>query len=263
MGGAALPFGRVYSLDNREGSTGISCDKNGLKIGPVALLRRTWLGFEPRPLGELEYVLSKAYGGPVKLGRHLPALVAIAKALNEGDVATAIIATLHMNLSVLDTKQASRAALAERLVKNYDPNEARDQYGRWTTEEGGGRVIPAAHPTGGEHEGNNERGGRGLKDNPNIRIDPSLTVTEVPVETAIGQEPRGQRHGQSVHAFDHQVYGVGTNIRTGYIGFFAPSGSVGLVTGGRGYIVSSTQGYQLNVTTSENQVTTIEPFRGY
>jgi hypothetical protein len=39
---------------------GVGCDENGPRIGPICLLKRTEQGFEPRWVGELDFILSAA-----------------------------------------------------------------------------------------------------------------------------------------------------------------------------------------------------------
>ena len=59
----------------------------------------------------------------------------IAKALDDGNVALAKIATLQLGLPELpDGAAVNRMAAADRLLKaGYNPNEPRDELGRWTT----------------------------------------------------------------------------------------------------------------------------------
>lgn len=277
-----FPMGRAHRLASDDRPEGVSCGTAGPSLGPVRLLRRTIAGFEPRPTAELDFVLSKAFSRPLTMEKRVLELSVIARALDKGDLAQAMIATLHMRLPTLDEEQARRARRAETLVKGgFDPDEPRDARGRWSSEggnvfpssanslwgqrQGGADMIPAQNVPGGNGEG--ERGNQrsnGFQGNPNVQIDPSLTITEVPVGEAMAQ--RNSRGGQSVNMPDHRVFGTGPNINTGYSGFFAPSGEVGLVMNGHGYIVSSTRGYQLNVTTNfVNGVpmTSIEPYRGY
>lgn len=123
--------GRGHRLD-LAGQHGVSCDAHGPKLGPVSLLRRTLFGFVPRPAAELDFVASKALGVPLRMAAELmPALSAIADALDRGDLALAVIATLHLNLPALDDAQALRARRAETLLKaGFNPDEPRDVRGR-------------------------------------------------------------------------------------------------------------------------------------
>ena len=139
---AYLP-GRAHRLDPST-RHGVSCDEHGPKLGPVPLLRRTLFGFVPRPAAELDFVLSKAFGVPVRRAAQImPALHAIADALDRGDLALAMITMLHLNLPAFDDAQAMRARKAEKLLKaGFNPAEPRDACGRWTCE-GDANIIPA------------------------------------------------------------------------------------------------------------------------
>ena len=56
-----------------------------------------------------------------------------AQALNAGDVAFAMIATVHLRLPELDAASAARLAQSNQDLAKYDPSEPRDWRGRWTT----------------------------------------------------------------------------------------------------------------------------------
>jgi hypothetical protein len=109
---------------------------------PASLLfAKTPAGFIPRPAGEIASLLKAAYGDrPMALPSRLDT---IAKALNSGDFAMAMIAAVHTQTPELDAAAAMRLAQAEdRLAKyNYNPDEPRDGRGRWTAE---GSAAPAA-----------------------------------------------------------------------------------------------------------------------
>jgi len=140
---------RAHRLDPAR-EQGVNCDANGPRIGPVPLLRRTLFGFAPRPAAELDLVLSKTFGVPARRAAQLmPALDAIADALDRGNLALAMITTLHLGLPVLDDAQTMRARRAETMLKaGFNPDEPRDTRRRWTSEGGeggdGGIRSPAA-----------------------------------------------------------------------------------------------------------------------
>jgi hypothetical protein len=147
---AVLP-GRGYRLDARASSEGVSCDENGPRLGPARLLRRTIFGFEPRPAAELDFVFAKTFGAPLDWRSRLPGLLAIASALDENNLALAMIGTLHLRLPVLNDEQAGRARGAEKLLKAFNPDEPRDERGRWTS--GGNTiVIPPQELSAGDHQ---------------------------------------------------------------------------------------------------------------
>lgn len=143
MSNAALSPGWAHRLAPAGHPSSVSCGEDGPSIGPVRLLRRTEFGFEPRPMGELDFVLSKAFGAPITTSGMMPGLLDIARALDEKNLALAMIATLHLQLPSLDETQASRAGKAEKLVKaGFNPAERRDECGRWTCG-GGAQLTPA------------------------------------------------------------------------------------------------------------------------
>jgi len=264
MSSVAFPPGRGRSLAPAGTSTGVSCDENGPSLGPVRLLRRTMFGFEPRPQAELDFVFAKTFGAPIDWRGRMPDLLEIARALDEKNLALAMIMTLHLRLPNLNEEQACRAKNAEALLKaGFNPDEPRDERGRWTSG-GGVQISPAQYrPPGSGNNGNGDEFGA-FPGNSNIRVHRSLSIMEVSPAEAMAQ--RGQVGGQSINTPDYRIFGTGPNIATGYTGFFARSGEVGVLSNGRGYIISSPSEYQLNVTSdivNGTLVTTIEPYRGY
>ncbi|HLI11305.1 MAG TPA: hypothetical protein VKY65_06865 [Alphaproteobacteria bacterium] len=105
-----------------------------LELRRDATDRSCW---QPRPLEELERVLSAGYGVPIDLGSRMGALDAVARALSAGDAARAAVALLHARLPPLPGPAAARRlAEADRLAK-YSPSQTRIPKGqagggRWT-----------------------------------------------------------------------------------------------------------------------------------
>lgn len=116
---------------------GISCDAHGPSIGPVRLLKWTGHEYKPRPVEELDFVLSSAFGFQIDSKPFRKGLHAIASALAKQDLARAGLITQFMWLPRLSDNQAlDRALSAEALIKaGFDPAQARDELGRWTAEE--------------------------------------------------------------------------------------------------------------------------------
>ncbi len=120
--------------------------------------------FAPRPVDELNRILSEGYGVPVDLSDRARTLAALAKAMNEGDAARAAIVLLYLRLPPLPSEAAAeRLARADALLKagrakpgdlrRYNPNwpeqlrqpKGVPEGGRWTT----GAASPgAAHAAG-------------------------------------------------------------------------------------------------------------------
>ena len=117
MDGAKFQAGCGYRLEPPGHPQGASCDAEGPALGPIRLLAKTAAGFAPRPVTELNEALGNAFGRPVDAAGLLSGLGAVARALNEGDLARAMIATTQMRLPYLDAEQARRAARAEVLRK--------------------------------------------------------------------------------------------------------------------------------------------------
>jgi len=134
----------MYKLSNQPGSLGLSCTAAGLTLAGVSLLSKGLGGFAPRSRGEVERLLHRAYATTADVGPVMSGLGAVARALNEGAEGRAMIAALHLKLPELDWNAASRIAGAEAALGKYDPDEARDGHGRWTS---GGAGSAAAMPS--------------------------------------------------------------------------------------------------------------------
>lgn len=100
MDGARFQAMRGYRLDPPGHPQGVSCDAEGPAMGPIRLLVKTAPGFEPRPVEELNGMLGRTFGRPIDCAGLLPGLRTVARALNEGDLARAMIATTHMRLPI-------------------------------------------------------------------------------------------------------------------------------------------------------------------
>lgn len=81
---------------------GVLCDQGGAFVGAVPLLARTrrkgkdeW---RSRDCGDLSQELSALYGLPLDISSKRGGLTAIAKALNEGDVARVQVATVLLGV---------------------------------------------------------------------------------------------------------------------------------------------------------------------
>ena len=87
------PLTREFRLSVRKG-LGVCCDADGAFVGAVPLLKRTNDEWTSRDSEELSESLSEAYGLPVDVSPKTKALAAVARALNEGNVARAQMTTL-------------------------------------------------------------------------------------------------------------------------------------------------------------------------
>jgi hypothetical protein len=123
-----------FRLVNEPGSLGLSCSDTGLLLAGVPLLRTTAAGLEPRPADEIGALLKSAYGHDVDPTSWSSGLGVVAKALNQGDLGCAMVAALHLRLPELSWEGAARVTRADQALAKYDPDEPRDERGRWTTD---------------------------------------------------------------------------------------------------------------------------------
>lgn len=86
---------RVFRLTNEPDGLGLSCTPAGVSLAGVPLLRRTRVGFVPRPACEIAALLKAAYGADRDPSWFHARLGAIAQALNGGDFVLAAIAAVH------------------------------------------------------------------------------------------------------------------------------------------------------------------------
>ncbi|GGF17820.1 hypothetical protein GCM10011611_24590 [Aliidongia dinghuensis] len=120
---------------------GLDCTADGLTLAGVPLLRRASRGFVPRDDLEIRWLLERAYGATVDADRVAKGLDAVAQALNEAQPARAMIQALLLDLPELDWTGAARLARAEDKLAKFDPDEPRDERGRWVAN--GNDAVPA------------------------------------------------------------------------------------------------------------------------
>ena len=150
---------RQFRLTRGPKSAGLSCDAEGVALGGVQLLRKTDAGFAPRSALEIDVLTKAGYGAAfdaVKLAR---GLAVASRALNDGDLGRAMVATLHLRLPELDAAGAARLAAVDAVLAKYSPDQPRDWHGRWTSdgagsggpEEAAEALAPAARHRGEPH----------------------------------------------------------------------------------------------------------------
>jgi len=127
---------------NRSNPLDLDCTMDGLFLAGVPLLRRTRDGLVARSERRLRKLLRLAYpshGESMEIGP----ISAVANALNEGALSRAQIAAAFLRLPPLDRDRAVRLRQLEEELEKYDPDQARDDHGRWTSVGG----FPDAVPT--------------------------------------------------------------------------------------------------------------------
>ena len=136
----------LFKLDQNPNGRGLRCDAEGLFLRCDALLQRDSKGnFEPRPVDELRKVLHRAYGDDANWESHARSVKLVAAALNKGDLARATMTAVLMRLPEPGSP-ISIAGMDGALEKaGFDPNEPRDERGRWTTGGNEGAAPNAPH----------------------------------------------------------------------------------------------------------------------
>ncbi len=156
------PFDRRFQLVDDRNLLGLSCTANGIHLAGVPLLRKTAKGFAPRPTGEIAALMKGAYDQDVDAERLAPGLDVIADALDCGDLARAMIATLRLRLPGLTLRGAASIVLIDHALAKFNPDEPRDWRGRWTSGDGAAAStaikpggVGAGRPAG-PHSGHSE-----------------------------------------------------------------------------------------------------------
>ncbi len=131
----------MFRLDQNPEGRGLRCDGDGLFLGRDTLLQQDEHGnFEARPIAELQKVLGRVYGDETNWDSRVRSVRLVARALNKGDMARAMMTAVLMRLP--DPGGAVRIADVDLLAKaGFDPDEPRDERGRWTS--GGGNESAA------------------------------------------------------------------------------------------------------------------------
>jgi hypothetical protein len=138
-----LPWITWHRLSAR-GEAGLSCDQDGVALGPVALIaaQKTASGkarYRLRSAEELAKTFALAYGPkpPGILARWQAGLNRVAQALDQGHAALAAIAAVQLGLPEIGPEAMAKLARSS-LAKAFNPDEPR---------------VPAGDPAGGEWTG--------------------------------------------------------------------------------------------------------------
>jgi hypothetical protein len=117
-----LPGIRTFRLQPNR----VSCDRDGLFVGSVALLRAGAMSpattfWTVRPEGELNAELSVCYGLPVDIASKSGGLVSVARALNQGNLALATVAALLLKFPDPPVAEKALFSSDDRLRLAADP----------------------------------------------------------------------------------------------------------------------------------------------
>ena len=123
----------MYKLS--RGDTGLRCTENGLSYGGIALIAKAGNRFQPcQP--EIDSIAKAG------LAISPNGLQTIANFLNKGELGLAMIGALNLRLPDLEVMT---------MAKGYDPNEPRDDHGRWTSDGDGSNNTASTLPSGAQH----------------------------------------------------------------------------------------------------------------
>jgi hypothetical protein len=105
-------------------------------------LAKTDEGFVPRPPEELQDLFDSTFDRPLDCARLSRGLHSIACALNEGDVARAMMATLFLHLPVLSEEEAARAEHAVQMAKAAADDPKHPGWPKGSPDSLGGKYRP-------------------------------------------------------------------------------------------------------------------------
>jgi len=94
-------------------------------------------GYQRANAGDIADLTRSVFGRDARLDRIPIVLARITEALAAGDLVKAQLLGLEIPIEKLDDRQLERLRFAGDLMKDFDPNQPRDEQGRWTNGGGG------------------------------------------------------------------------------------------------------------------------------
>jgi Restriction endonuclease fold toxin 5 len=132
MDGLFATMRRLHERGPR--SRGLSVDTEGVALGPgCVLVRRTPAGYQRASAGEIIDLTRIVFGRDARLDRIPIVLARITECLSAGDLVKAQLLGLEIPLDELDDRQLARLRRVGGLIKEFDPDQPRDEHGRWTS----------------------------------------------------------------------------------------------------------------------------------
>jgi len=124
----------MFKLDQNAKGRGLRCDRDGLFFAGEALLERDDEDqFRPIPSTAIRKVFSNAYRATGDWESRIRSADVVAKALNKGDVARAMMAAVLMRLPEPDSGIHIADVDGVLAKAGFNPAELRDERGWWTT----------------------------------------------------------------------------------------------------------------------------------
>jgi len=185
-------IGRHFGLSEARGGS-ISCSANGVFVGAVPLLARPCCRndlqqWQPRPVDDLNRDLSNRYRLPVDIAAKVGGLIAVARALNRGDLFHAQIVAPHLQFpdppaltktaeNAREIVELARQLRASGLLKgDWDPLK----HPRW----------PAGTPSGigGEFAPRSGDAGDSVIEDQNAPVVPAQLTLPVPFDWVVPRD---------------------------------------------------------------------------
>ncbi len=138
---------QMFKLASDPRQPGLACLRDGLALAGHPLLFDSGEGLSPRSVSDIQEVLDAAYGwdADIKADDLMPGLASVARFLNKGDLALAMIGSVLLRLpDIPDSSPLAKAARDRAAKTGYDPAQPRDDNGRWTQGAGSGAFLPPA-----------------------------------------------------------------------------------------------------------------------
>ncbi len=136
--------GSMFKLAERHAATeGVFCGEDGVWLGPAPLIERSGAGgYRVRSGDQIEALLGAAYAEPPEAAGCIGGLHRVAAYLAEGNLPLAMIAAVRLRLGEIAEDRIERLARADFLLKaNFNPDEPRDDRGRWTDDVAGDFIL--------------------------------------------------------------------------------------------------------------------------
>jgi hypothetical protein len=147
--------------ERRAAIDGVYCGEDGVWLGPAPLVGRRGAGsYQVRAGDEIEALVAAAYAVPPDAAGCIAGLHLVAKYLSEGNLPLAMIAAVRLRMGEIAEDRIERLARADSLLKaNFNPDEPRDDHGRWIESTGGNFIFIFDDP----HEGDEGSTGSGSR----------------------------------------------------------------------------------------------------
>jgi rare lipoprotein A len=129
----------MFRLAERPGDhDGLYCGPDGLYLDSSPLIMRIGGSYRVRATDDIAVLIDAAYSPGADVACLLPGLCLAAEALQQGEIARAMIAALHLRLGEIPKSRLARLARVNAVLKSFNPDQPR---------------VPAGNPDGGQWTG--------------------------------------------------------------------------------------------------------------